>query len=142
MYENETPGQRLKRLRKAKELTQAQLATQAGLNSQSAITMVESGKRGLGRSVIAVAKILGVPPEYLLCESETVDLVRQGAEILLTQDRLNVLSGTIKRLHSFAISTDCPQVCADEIFDRIAELEKLLRGVEREKAIIAQSLKS
>ncbi|KGH30851.1 hypothetical protein [Comamonas testosteroni] len=73
----------------------------------------------------------------------TMDVVTSiSGAILLTTDRLNVLTSTIERLHSFAISPVCPQACAEEIFDRIADLEKLLRGVEREKAISAQSLKS
>ncbi|TYK74132.1 hypothetical protein FSY45_20040 [Comamonas sp. Z1] len=64
-----------------------------------------------------------------------------GGEILLTTERLNVLTSTIERLHSFAISPVCPQACAEEIFDRIADLEKLIRGIEREKAISAHCLK-
>lgn len=61
----ETLGQRLKRLRTQKKLTQAQLASAAGLSSQSSIGNIENDTRGYGASVIKIAEVLEVSPEYL-----------------------------------------------------------------------------
>ena len=68
---NETIGQRLKRLRKDKGLTQVQLAKKSGVG-QSAIGNIEAGMRGYGISVLAIAKVLETTPDYLqLSASET-----------------------------------------------------------------------
>lgn len=61
----ETLGQRLKRLRTSKGLTQAQLAVAAGLSSQSSIGNIESDTRGYGASIVKIAEILGVTADYL-----------------------------------------------------------------------------
>ena len=61
----ETLGQRLKRLREAKGLTQSALAAAAGLKSQGAIGNIERDTRGYGDSVIDIARILSVSPDYL-----------------------------------------------------------------------------
>lgn len=61
----ETSGQRLKRLREAKGLSQGALATQAGLKSQGTIGNIERETRGYGDSVVDIARVLGVTPEYL-----------------------------------------------------------------------------
>lgn len=62
----ETIGQRLKRLRTEKKLTQAQLASAAGLSSQSSIGNIENDTRGYGASIIKIAAILEVTPDYLV----------------------------------------------------------------------------
>lgn len=62
----ETIGQRLKRLRTEKKLTQAQLASAAGLSSQSSIGNIESDTRGYGASILKIADILEVTPDYLV----------------------------------------------------------------------------
>lgn len=61
---------RLKRLRKAAGLTQAGLARAAGV-VQSTIGNIESGTRGYGESLVDIAKVLRVPPEYLRCETDS-----------------------------------------------------------------------
>lgn len=65
----ETPRERLKRLRKAKGLTQPELAKRAGV-SQGTIGNLETGLRGYGESIVSIAAALGVPPEYLQCEAD------------------------------------------------------------------------
>lgn len=60
----ETLAQRLKRLRVERGLSQAKLGTAAGV-SQSTIGNIESGTRGYGDSVVAIAAALGVQPGYL-----------------------------------------------------------------------------
>jgi phage repressor protein C with HTH and peptisase S24 domain len=74
---NETIGERLRRLRKAANLTQAALAAKVGV-VQSAIGNIEVGTRGYGSNVVTFAKILGVTPEYLQCETNEVDVSGQG----------------------------------------------------------------
>jgi len=61
----ETIGQRLARLRKAKGLSQAELARQVGLSGQGAIGNIERDSRGYGASIVEIAKVLGTTPEYL-----------------------------------------------------------------------------
>jgi transcriptional regulator with XRE-family HTH domain len=65
----EEQGARLRRLREAAGFTQAKLAAAAGV-SQGTIGNVESGLRGYGRSLINIARVLGVSPEYLTGESD------------------------------------------------------------------------
>lgn len=60
----ETLGERLRRLRKEKNLTQVELAKKSGVG-QSAIGNIEAGTRGYGVSVLAIAKALETSPEYL-----------------------------------------------------------------------------
>lgn len=62
----ETTGQRLKRLRTLKKLTQAELARLAGLSSQSSIGNIENDTRGFGASILKIAEILEVTPDYLI----------------------------------------------------------------------------
>lgn len=146
MYEEETQGQRLKRLREALELTQKELAHRAGLSGQSSIGNVENGIRGFGQSVIAIARVLGVSPEYLACQTDDLDAVCISPKtpgVILTKERMEVLTSTIASLQRLAISPATTQTCANELFDRIADLERLVRGAEREMAIstpVPQSL--
>ncbi len=65
----ETLGARLRATRKAKQLTQAQLAQRAGL-TQGTIGNIESGIRGYGESLLDIAKALGVDPAYLRMETD------------------------------------------------------------------------
>lgn len=61
----ETFGQRVKRLRELRGLTQSQLAKQAGFSHQSAIGNIESGKREGSRNLASLAAALSVDPFYL-----------------------------------------------------------------------------
>lgn len=65
----ETLGARLRATRKAKQLTQAQLAQRAGL-TQGTIGNIESGIRGYGESLLDIAKALEVDPAYLRGETD------------------------------------------------------------------------
>lgn len=60
----ETEGNRLRRLRKAADLSQAELAKKAKC-STGTIGNIESGIRGYGESVVGIARALEVTPEYL-----------------------------------------------------------------------------
>lgn len=66
----ETIGQRLKRLRTEKGLSQAKLAKEAGLSSQGAIGNIEAETRGYGESIVDIARVLGTTPDYLRLQSE------------------------------------------------------------------------
>ncbi|MFS2112713.1 helix-turn-helix domain-containing protein [Herbaspirillum frisingense] len=69
----ETLGERLRATRKAKHLTQAQLAQKAHL-SQGTIGNIESGIRGYGESLLDIAKVLGVSAEYLRMETDDPEI--------------------------------------------------------------------
>lgn len=60
----ESIGERLKRLRRAKNLSQKELARVCGV-AQSTIASVENGTRGYGLSIISIAKALDVTPDHL-----------------------------------------------------------------------------
>lgn len=62
-------GDTLRAARKAKKLTQAQLASKAGV-TQGTIGNIESGFRGYGESLVDIARVLEVSPEHLRCEKE------------------------------------------------------------------------
>lgn len=61
---HETIGERLKRLRLAKGLSQTQLAKLCGV-AQSTLSSIEGETRGYGLSIIAIAQALETTPEYL-----------------------------------------------------------------------------
>ena len=70
----ETIGTRLKRVRKAAKITQAELAARVGL-TQSGIGNIEAGTRGYGAKVVEIAKVLGTTPGYLqLANGATVEV--------------------------------------------------------------------
>ena len=71
--EEETVGQRLKRLRDAKGWSQAKLAKEAGLKSQGTVGNIEAGTRGYGESIVDIARALGTTPDYLRLSSLTND---------------------------------------------------------------------
>lgn len=73
----ETIGQRLKRLRAAKGLSQAKLAKEAGLGSQGAIGNIEAGTRGYGESIVDIARVLETTPDYLRLQSDDLGEVVQ-----------------------------------------------------------------
>lgn len=66
---NETIGTRLARLRRSANLTQKALGGKVGM-SQGAIGNIETGQRGYGDSVVALAGALRTSPEYLLLTTE------------------------------------------------------------------------
>jgi transcriptional regulator with XRE-family HTH domain len=64
-------GTRLRRVRRAKDVTQAQLAAQTGLNVIT-ISRLENGaaRAVYGDTIVALARALGVSSDYLLGLSE------------------------------------------------------------------------
>lgn len=60
----ETIGSRIKAKRKEAGISQAELAKRVGL-TQSAIAMLESGRRQKTRELVEIARVLGVSPTYL-----------------------------------------------------------------------------
>ena len=66
---SETIGTRLQRLRTADKLTQKALGGKVGM-SQGGIGNIETGQRGYGDSVVALAGVLRTSPEYLLLKTD------------------------------------------------------------------------
>lgn len=83
---------RLKRLRKAAGLTQAALARAAGV-AQSTIGNIESGTRGYGESLVDIAKVLRVPPEYLRCETDSYATLDASLPLSTTSARSDKPAG-------------------------------------------------
>lgn len=65
----ETIGQRLKKIRTARGLSQAKLADRAGV-SQGTIGNIESEQRGYGESIVDIAAALQTTPRYLRLETD------------------------------------------------------------------------
>lgn len=85
MYNREeTPGQRIRRLREAAGLSPDELAEKTGPDGPSAYTiaMIESGRvRPFGPFLSALAQFLGVTEDYILSgRSEPQDAIAQFAE--------------------------------------------------------------
>lgn len=81
----ETLGERLRATRKAKHMTQAQLANKAGL-SQGTIGNIESGIRGYGESLLDIAKALGVSAEYLRMETDRAETAPASNDSIVPGD--------------------------------------------------------
>lgn len=77
----ETIGDRLKRLREAKNISQSELAKRACLKSQGAIGNIERGTRGYGASIVAIARELETTPEYLGLERSAVENTERGPDL-------------------------------------------------------------
>lgn len=72
----------IKRLRREKNITTAELARLLGYKSASAITMIENGDRGIPSDrLLALAEILGCAVDELLREPEEEKPASQGGEI-------------------------------------------------------------
>ena len=68
----ETMYERIKRLRKAIDMTQTELASLMGYSDKSMIAKIEAGKVDLTQSkIVAAAKALRPTPSYLLDGDET-----------------------------------------------------------------------
>ena len=81
----ETIGERIKRLRKEKKLTQSQLGEFLGVE-KSAVAKWENGRtKNLKRETIqAMAQLFGVRPSYIL-EGEDYKIMLNQQEIILVQ---------------------------------------------------------
>lgn len=60
-------GERIKEIRKSKNINQSKLAEKIGYSDRSMITKIEQGKVDLSESkIIAIAEALGVSPHFLV----------------------------------------------------------------------------
>ena len=78
-------NERVKARRLALKLSQKQLAKQAGL-SQNTISDIERGRNDGSRSLVPLAKALGVTPEYLTAATNESSQGRKAAEFAAEAD--------------------------------------------------------
>ena len=99
----ETIGERIKRLRKEKKLTQSQLGEFLGVE-KSAVAKWENGRtKNLKRETIqAMAQLFGVRPSYIL-EGEDYKIMLNQQEIILVQ-QFREADEQQKRLALYALS--------------------------------------
>lgn len=99
----ETIGERIKRLRKEKKLTQSQLGEFLGVE-KSAVAKWENGRtKNLKRETIqAMAQLFGVRPSYIL-EGDDYKIMLNQQEIILVQ-QFREADEQQKRLALYALS--------------------------------------
>ena len=131
----ETVGQRLRRLRKDKKLTQAELAKKAGVG-QSAIGNIEAGTRGYGISVVAIAKALDTSPDYLQMERYPRADDGPGTDPQQTSERNGTatLSEALTALEMALGHVDEPAIAMIQI--QIGELLRGKQAVEHTEGVI------
>lgn len=100
-----TVGERIKRARQEKGITQTELAERLGYKSRSSINKIEVEGRDIPRSmVVKFAQALGVTPGYLMgwedengnpnAESETAEFIKLF--LLLPKDKQTLVVNIIK----------------------------------------------
>lgn len=100
----ETVTERFKRLRKAADLSQSQLATQTGL-SPGTIGDIERGRQGLGKYIDLLATALHTTPEHLRSGEEPTTFPEAMLSARETRliERFRSMNGPTKiRLEDFA----------------------------------------
>lgn len=71
---NKAIGKRIRKIRKEKGMTQVHLSKKLGYKSQSALSEIESGKKGLDADKVPlVAEILGVEISSLFFEENVLE---------------------------------------------------------------------
>ncbi|MBS5927203.1 MAG: helix-turn-helix transcriptional regulator [Clostridium sp.] len=77
-------GDKIKKLRKERHITQSELANAIGL-SRSSIGMIESNKQGTGNdSLIKIADFFNVTVDYLLSEDDAENIEKKERDYSLT----------------------------------------------------------
>ena len=77
-------GDKIKKLRKERHITQSELANAIGL-SRSSIGMIESNKQGTGNdSLIKIADFFDVTVDYLLSEDDAENIEKKERDYSLT----------------------------------------------------------
>lgn len=82
----ETQGERLKRLREEKKLSQTKLASAADV-SQGTIGNLEAGTRSYGKSIVGIAQALGVSADYLQCLTEVRSQTAPASQVVQIKPR-------------------------------------------------------
>ena len=85
---NKAMGQRIKQLRRQKNMTQAELAQLLGYTTDSTICHIEKGDHDLTQSKIKkFAEVLGVSPTWLITGEDTsADRLNQMTEYFISMD--------------------------------------------------------
>lgn len=103
-------GRNLKKIRKARSLTQVELALQAGYESTGTISQFEISAPSL-KKVFLMAKILDVPVQILLSDveytSEEIKAITMFIDVLKNRDKLRAFDGAhdlIKMMHKYLSS--------------------------------------
>ena len=101
---------RLKMIRRARGLTQEQMAALLSLH-RSSYSLIESGRRGMSAQAASqIARILQVSTDYLLCQSELADgsrpLNREEENVLLQYrcsgpERRKLISSLVRELSDY-----------------------------------------
>lgn len=79
LKKNKLTGERIRKIRKGKGMTQEELALAVGYSGKGAIARIESGDNGASlEKLIAIAKALDVAPDYLTGASEYAYTAQSG----------------------------------------------------------------
>lgn len=95
-----TVGERIKRARQDKGITQTELAERLGYKSRSSINKIEVEGRDIPRSmVVKFAQALGVTPSYLMgWDDEDLDIPSESNEALKLAKKIEEMSPDNRKL--------------------------------------------
>lgn len=128
--EQRTLAQRIRSARKARGLTQGELAKAAGLKNQSIIGMLESGVRKSTTYIVQIAAALDVDPAWLQSGTGAADLlpssnIQNGqADVTLPSD--NVIAPAFDEPRRWPFSPEIHERILRLGAEEIAELESSL----------------
>lgn len=95
---NKDLGNRIRKIRKEKYLTQFALAEEIGV-SPNFLGDVERGVKSPSlETIVCLANVLDVSLDYLLFESLKHTSVAEASDIYLTDKQLNILKGVVKTI--------------------------------------------
>lgn len=98
-------GDKIKKLRKEKHITQQELADKVGI-SRSSIGMIESNKQGTtNETLVKLAKVLNTTVDYLLSDSDYENIEKKERDYSLTiKEQENIDSEAQKILDELSMS--------------------------------------
>jgi SOS-response transcriptional repressor LexA len=123
----ETLGSRIRKLRTEKKLTQAKVAKASGVSPASVTQWEQDANQPRGESLIALAKVLGCEPDWLLSGKRTpptrpeVSNVTAGPELHGLYPVISwVQAGDWSAIHEISVADamhyPCPVKCSNKTF--------------------------
>lgn len=122
-------GDKIKKLRKSKNLTQTQLSEKIGI-AQSTLGMIESNKRPAGRkTLLKLADFFNVTMDYLLSENE--NLSKENIKLSIKeQEKVDIEAQKILDEMSLAFSKNKDTLSEEDYFAIETALKSTLEAIK------------